>query len=670
MLRRGRVLLLWTAVISAAGCAGRAGGAGWARLDLDQLPPPSAHPDAQAVVLLDEMRIDLHPGAQGEPVADVTEHKRVLLRKPGAEALAQIRVSYWRAFSEVRALRARTIDPGGKVRTFGADRAIDTMAQANAYFLYNDGRLRVLQVEPAIPGTIIEWTATVRYREPRLFQFAQLFGDRFPVVAARLVVTAPRSWEIQHLVRQMGEDLSSASAWAPRVEERGDLTSRIWESHDHAPLTSEDFGPGIDFRAPLVRVRLASWTKAARKGDEAGNARITAPQDARGLSVWLHDLVSSASQPTPEIAATAARVVADAPEDPRVRAQRLYSWVRDHITYCYINVGYGAWRPHRAADVLGHQYGDCKDKANLLKSLLAASQIPSRLAAIHNHQGVPERFALPTVTGNFNHMILLVDLPGGPVAADPTSRTTAFGQLPVSDQDADLLPISAEGSSIVRAPSSSEADNAEDLRLDLVLMSEGTAEGSYRLSSVGDFADRRRGQLLETGMGDRPQLVKKWVAPQAEEFSLGQLEQLDPPETPMPLRLSGRLRIERGLSRAGTMRLVRLADLLPMWAPSLPAGPRQSPVVLRCRRQQRLELSLRLGTSQVVPEVPPEVALDSRYGSYRLRYERQGAALHVVRTLTLREQLVPPEGYRELKQFFDDILAAESRALVIEERKP
>jgi transglutaminase-like putative cysteine protease len=661
-MKTGQTLWFLMAAAIATGCAGGGG------LHFEREPPPpsSAYPDAQAVVLLDETRIDLHPGPKGEPVADVTDHKRVLLRRPGAEALAEIRVHYWKAFSEVRALHVRTTDPDGKVRTFGLDRAIDTMAQSNAYFLYNDERVRVIHAAPTLPGTTIEWTATVRYHEPRLFQFTQLFGDRFPVGAARLVVTAPRAWEVQHLARRMGEDL----AWDPRVEDRGGRTLRIWEARDLAPLTPEELGPALAFRAPLLRVRLAAWAGGTSGGDGGGRQRVTAPEDARGLSVWLNDLVSSASQPTPEIAATAARVLADVPNVPRVRAQRLYSWVRDHITYCYINVGYGAWRPHRATEVLGHQYGDCKDKANLLKSLLAASQIPSRLAAIHNHQGVPERFTLPTVTGNFNHMILLVDLPGGPVAADPTSRTTPFGQLPVSDQDADLLPISPEGSSIVRAPSSGEADNAEDLELELELLPEGPAEGSFQLSSTGDFADRRRLHLLEAGVGERPRLVQKWVAPRAEELSLGQVEALDPPEIPTPLRVAGRLRMERGLSRTGAMRLVRLADLFPTWVPPLSAGPRQSPVVLRCRRQQHLELRLKLGPGREVPEVPPEVALDTRYGSYRLRYERQGEALRVVRTLTLREPVVPPEGYRELKQFFDDILAAEARAVVIEERKP
>ena len=254
-MRTVRALLLLPAVAVAAGCAG--GGGGWSRFERERPPSPSAYPEAQAVVLLDEMRIDLHPGPKGEPVADVTEHKRVLLRKPGAEELAQIQVPYWKAFSEVRALRVRTTDPDGKVRNFGLDRSMDTMAQANAYYLYNDQRLRVVHAAPTLPGTTIEWTATVRYHEPRLFQFTQLFGDRFPVVGARLVVTAPRSWEVQHLVRQMGKDLYSAPAWTPKVEDRGGITRRVWEAHDLAPLTAEELGPGLDFRAPLLRVRLA-----------------------------------------------------------------------------------------------------------------------------------------------------------------------------------------------------------------------------------------------------------------------------------------------------------------------------------------------------------------------------------------------------------------------------
>ncbi len=49
-------------------------------------------------------------------------------------------------------------------------------------------------------------------------------------------------------------------------------------------------------------------------------------------------------------------------------------------------------------------------------------------------------------------MILGVHLPSGLVLVDPTSRTTALGELPAGSQGTDVLPITAKGHGLMRSP--------------------------------------------------------------------------------------------------------------------------------------------------------------------------------------------------------------------------
>src|SRR5205823_1734262 len=153
---------------------------------------------------------------------------------------------------------------------------------------------------------------------------------------------------------------------------------------------------------------------------------------------WLYEKSEPRSEPTPQIRDFVEKTLAGMPDDPNAKARRLYESVCETVQYCAIELGLGGWIPHSAGEVHELKYGDCKDKANYLHTLLKVAKVQSRTATIFAHNGLPRPFGLPTLGGNFNHEILIIDLPGGPVLSDPTSRTTPFGDLPPSDAEAEL----------------------------------------------------------------------------------------------------------------------------------------------------------------------------------------------------------------------------------------
>src|SRR6185436_10628930 len=108
-----------------------------------------------------------------------------------------------------------------------------------------------------------------------------------------------------------------------------------------------------------------------------------------------------------------------------------------------------------------------------LKGLLDVAGIKSRPTLIYLHGGYPNPFTLPTLAGNFNHQILTIDLPDGPLLADPTSRTVAFGDLPAGDREATVLPIQAGGADLGTAPASVPEEHAESSRLTLAVGDDG-----------------------------------------------------------------------------------------------------------------------------------------------------------------------------------------------------
>jgi len=76
-------------------------------------------------------------------------------------------------------------------------------------------------------------------------------------------------------------------------------------------------------------------------------------------------------KPTPEIEAKARELTTDA-DDVWSKVKAIGDYVKD-LRYASINMDLsngGGYKPREASEVFRVGYGDCKDKANLLRSML------------------------------------------------------------------------------------------------------------------------------------------------------------------------------------------------------------------------------------------------------------------------------------------------------------
>src|SRR5260370_42431572 len=55
------------------------------------------------------------------------------------------------------------------------------------------------------------------------------------------------------------------------------------------------------------------------------------------------------------------------------KMQAIAGFMQHDIRYVEIQLGIGGWQPHAAPDGFSHRYGDCKDKATLMRTMLRIS---------------------------------------------------------------------------------------------------------------------------------------------------------------------------------------------------------------------------------------------------------------------------------------------------------
>ena len=181
----------------------------------------------------------------------------------------------------------------------------------------------------------------------------------------------------------------------------------------------------------------------------SGALTPTAPDD---FAAWYRALVREASAPASSaIAALAESLRRDTPTET---VSAIHDHVRTSVRYIADARAEGAFVPRAPDLVVQRQYGDCKDRAFLVRELARQLGLDVAVVLISTQ---PEPDFAPVHVGLFNHVINAFDDEHGErVYFDPTHPYLAYGDLPDSDVDGQALVLTSAGSERLRVPAQDE----------------------------------------------------------------------------------------------------------------------------------------------------------------------------------------------------------------------
>jgi transglutaminase-like putative cysteine protease len=351
---------------------------------------------------------------------------RVLLAEGRDEA--QCAAVYLTDGGKVRDMRGWLLAPGAAPRAYGKKDLADSRLSPND--VYNEGRIRSLSAsEAAVPGAVFGYEWTTDEREV-FTQIDWAFQDRLPTLVSRLSLEVPEGWRASGLA--INHD--------PIEPQTDGLTTR-WELRDLPYVPREPAAPPLSALVPRLAV---DFTPGPGEHPLAATSFETWDQ----VSGWLGSLCEPQAALTPALRERALSLTSGkSGEMERIRA--IGSYVQG-LNYVSIQTGIGrggGYTPHAASLVMEKGYGDCKDKANLMHTLLAAVDITSWLVSVYYGDPGYVREAWPSPQ-QFNHCIIAVRAPesdasttridhetlGRLLVFDPTDPLTRVGELPESEQ--------------------------------------------------------------------------------------------------------------------------------------------------------------------------------------------------------------------------------------------
>lgn len=643
-------VLLFSAVVT---CAAKDSVPDWVRTAAAQRLP--IYPaNTNAVILLDNTTYTVAPDGTA------TEHVRRVIKilRPQGRDEGLVFVSFDND-RKILSMHVWSISPDGHEFSVN-DKEIVEFGYPGQGNLYEDERIKAAKPPGRDPGGVIAYEYEQRVR-PYVSETTWFFqGD------------TPRLNQVFTLELPAGFTYSTVWAHHASVKE-ADLESRRWRWEINET-------PAIDLEHVLHRP--PELALAGRMTIHYSS--VAKPADIKDgwkdIGEWYDGLSRARLAPTPELSAKASELAAGK-ADFYDKTEVIAEFVQKQVRYFVIEMGIGGYQPHFAGDIYRNRYGDCKDKATVLSSMLSTVGIHAALLMVDSRRGVIDPDA-PSIVGN--HMIAAIEIPKGydspklrsVVTAktgrrylifDPTWEKTPFGQLEHNLQGSYGVLMEGADSQVIALPLLSPELNTVRRTATMHLDADGTLKGTVVEKRFGDLSVRRRTLYTHGDDKEQSEFIDHALEQDFPTFKVTDMKVENAESLNKDLTNTYTLDVERYARAMGQLLMVR-PRILGSEAPTVDHERRTVPIDLGQTMQAIDDYSIEFPSGYAVDELPPAVKLDLGFASYQSSSEVKGNMLHYSRTYTVRQVTLPPEKYADLQKLSSVIATDEQSRAVLKKQ--
>jgi tetratricopeptide (TPR) repeat protein len=455
-----------------------------------------------------------------------------------------------------------------------------------------------------------------------------------------------------------------ANVWSPKqpakiTEEGSDRVYR-WTSSQLEPTV----GPEAQARTEKEKKRVLSEDEVTDRTEGAlPTIAWTNFPDWAAVGDWYHSLETGRITPDDAIKSKAAELIAGKTSDED-KIKALYTYASTQIRYIGVALGQGRYQPHLASEVLSNQYGDCKDKATLLASLLSAAGYSADTALIG--AGIRFNQAVPSPAA-FNHAITAISIGSGDgkktIWLDSTQEAAPYQALVFAIRDKNALRVPQNGSAYLdRTPANLPFASFERFDAKSTLAAEGVATGRITITARGDDEIALRGAARQFSPAQYDQFVQYLIANLGYAGKATHSTIISPDNSDKPLEIS----FDYERDKPGDWANYRISPQFP--PDELPTvdekEPPQTPIQLGVPRTQTSmsEFKLPQGWSATLPDA---IHRESPWVKYDKTYRLEKGTVSSERTIVILQAKIPASKWADYKKFTDDISAGQDQWITL-----
>lgn len=618
-------------------------------------PVPSYTSHTDAVVLLYDVRYTVSPdGMAVEHVREVFK----LLRPQARERYGSLG-AWYNGDSRLLSMQAWSIGADGHEYVIDSRQMSDSSG-GEGFELYSDARYRSVRLPAADAGAVVALEFE-RQRRPYVTDYIFDTQRDIPVLTQRLTLEMPAGFTY----KQVWKDKPFVQ---PINLENG---RTLWEMKNV---------PAVDlYDVNMAPPEAALENRLDIHYSGPGQQNVT-NGDWKSIGLWFDSIAAGTEQPSEAIRQKASQLT-EGQKDFADRVQSIAEYVQSHVRYVAIEIGVGGYQPHAASDIYAHAYGDCKDKATLLISMLGSIGVHAYWVLVDTERGaiVPNA---PSIAGN--HMIAAIEVPAGYTSPklhslvttssgkhlllfDPTWEKTPFGQIEGNLQGGYALLIDGEQSQAIQIPVLQPDQNIVRHTALLQLTKDGLLKGDVSLSESGDIASRMRYLYSSSNEKEQKEYLDRSVSHDLGNVTVENVKVANISALLQPLTLSYTVSAQDFARYMGPLLMLRPRVLGELGFP-LDKKERQVPIALGRTRKIEDEYSITVPEGFTMDEMPESKKLDLGFAAYESSSEFKDGMLHYKRTFEVRDVSLPAEKY-ELLRLLDGVINTDEQATAILKHK-
>jgi cellulose synthase operon protein C len=521
-----------------------------------------------------------------------------------------------------------TVDDAFDTATSGADDPSVAMYTSAATYRVRFPRLAA--------GDVVE----LQYRVDDVAarnEFASYFGDidylqsTEPVVRAEYVLIGPKARTFYFNKPSIPVQQST--------EEKGDQRIYRFLATNVAPTLPEPLQP--PYTELLGHIHVSTY----KSWDEMG--------------AWYWGLVKDQFSADDEVRQRVAEVTKGKTTD-RDKVNAVYDYVVQKTRYVALEFGIHGFKPYRCSQIFARGFGDCKDKATLIVTMVKELGIAATIVIVRTGQrGDFEDY--PASLAPFDHAIAYV--PSLDLYLDGTAEYSGSGDFPAMDRGALALQVNEGKPKLVHLPDPPASASVTSRVVDATLSADGSAQLDWRASVMGVSAPSWRVRYHAEAL--RKQRLQEDLAGEMPGVDIKTLEASDMENVEAPVQLHATAKVSAFARHDGDTLTVPIGAHGGMVHDFATLSRRKLDLRISAQTTRATEYVIKLPTGAKISAMPGPTSSTTPFGAFWLSVEPITGGARIKASITMTKTRVAVAEYPAFRAWCEQVDAALAQRLVV-----
>ncbi len=502
-----------------------------------------------------------------------------------------------------------------------------------------------------VPHSLGVLDYTLHIKDPHLIT-PFYFDDRYPVDEAKFSVRFPSEVEIDFNLFNM-EHLN-----VDYVEKKEDgATKYSWTIRKIKKRIYNSSAPTAPYFAPHILIRIKSY----KEKDKI----IKVAENTDDLFNWYNSLIHKIPDSDLSKIKTKVKELTTSSTTDLDKIKTIYQWVQSNIRYVAFEDGMAGFIPRASGDIYAKKYGDCKDMANLLTTMLKEANVPAFLTWVGtNHKPYSYHDVPCTITDN--HMICAVKEGEEFIFLDPTNSYLKYGTSPVSLQGKEaLVRIDDTNYEIIKISETDFSFNSRKDQLDLELQVNELVGEVFSIIS-GYHKENYHYSQLSKEFNNETNFMQNYLQI-GKNSSIYKDPKIKENEQNVNLSFNGIFKNEVlqagekiyiNLNLDTSSKSFRIEDL----------DSRVLPVQEDFKHIYTFECALKIPEGYQVEFLPENIEINHSLFNLKTEYKQNGNELIYLKTILSNYLFLEPKDFDSYKDFYSNILKINQQKLTLHKK--